>query len=425
MSVFCFGMSHRTASMAQLGAFALAVEEKETLLRLLRTHELLHEAVVLSTCNRTEFYFVAEELAPAHDALLELVREAGGRTDDELLAQTYLHRGQTAVRHIFRVASGIESMIVGEREILGQLRTAFDEANEGRIVGQHLNYLFTKALAFGRRVREETNISRGNISVSSVGVNIAAKVYSDLSRKTVLVVGAGETARLTVQHLRARGIGGLLVANRTHERAVEVAESFNGDVVPFAELASAIARADIIVCATGSKEYLLTIDLVSPAIKKDPGRTRVFLDLSMPRNIDPQIGELDQVFCYGMEDLEDIARSNRSRRESEIERVEELLEDEAERFRLWQRKQDAARLAGALRKRVEEIRQEHLDRHGRHLEDEEMERLNKFTDSLLRSVLHDLTKNIRSIDMESEVGMKEFELIQRLFNLQSEEQEDE
>ena len=425
MSVFCFGMSHRTASLAHLESFALSAEEKEGVLRSLRSHELLHESVVLSTCNRTEYYFVAEELAPAHEALLGLIRQAGGTITDDSLTQTYLHRGQTAVRHLYRVASGIESMIVGEREILGQLRTAFDESAEARAAGPQLTYLFTKSLSFGRRVREETNISRGNISVSSVGVNIAAKVFADLSRKTVLVVGAGETARLTVQHLRARGIGGLLVANRTHERAVEVAEAFNGDVVPFNDLAEAIARADIVVCATGSKEHLLKYDMVLPVVKRDSGRTRVFLDLSMPRNIDPKIGELDQVFTYGMDDLEDIARGNRTRRESEIQRVEELLEAEAERFRQWQHKQDAARLAGALRRRVEEIRTDHLERHGRHLEEEEMDRLNKFTDSLLRSVLHDLTKNIRSIDMESEVGMKEYELIQRLFNLRSDEQEDE
>jgi glutamyl-tRNA reductase len=397
---------------------SLSGEQLFALLRELREEPTLREAACLSTCNRTEFYVVAEDTDAARHALLERLeahRPHAGR--EGLGSYGFTHREEAAARHLFRVAAGIDSLVIGESEILGQVRRAHEVGLNAGTVRGTLNTLMQRALSFGRRVRVETNISRGNVSVASVAHRVVRSSIPNLQEKTLLVLGAGETARAAALLFRAEGIGEIYVLNRTPAHSEALAEELGGRALPIERLESGLELADVVLCAVGAPHHVITRRGLADIMARRHDRPMELIDISMPRNIDPECATLDSVSLHAIDSLEAIAAENRAQRENEIAVVEQLVEAETSQFLSAVTQSGAARLAVVIRRRNEQIRQQLLARHGRSMSEAELEKVTRFSESLLRSVFHEMATNLRSLDLDTNEGDRDFEAIRRLFNV--------
>lgn len=418
MSLFCFGISHRSAPISLLEKVAFSPPQMEQFLVDASNRAELQELTGLSTCNRTEFYGVGADAEVAARRLLELIAEnRQGVSIEDLLPHLFLHRDDVAATHLFRVAAGVDSLVVGEAQILGQIRRAFELSNRLGTSGELLQCLLTRAISFGRRVRVDTGIGRGNISMASVACHIAQDVMGDLSTKKLLLLGAGETAMLAGRHFVKEGIGELFVLSRTQENARAMAAELGGKDIPIDHFQSAIEMADIMVCAVGATHYIVTQEGLANIMSRRPNRAQLIVDLSMPRNIDPACAQVPGVTLYAIENLEDIAAENRRQREAEIACVEQLITKETLRFLDWQQSSSQNKLISAFRRQTDEIRRQRIDRFCNHLPAEDLEQIERFTDSLLRAVFHDVTVFVRDLNLETEEGRRDYETVRRMFNL--------
>jgi glutamyl-tRNA reductase len=418
MSLICVGLNHQSAPMEILGGVSLTSERLSSFLGDLRRESVISEAAGLSTCNRTEFYLVtADQLAGRAVLLDRLSAIRCGGANGNLAVHSYTHRNDRAAHHLFRVAAGVDSMIVGESEILGQLRGAYETALNAGTIGGMLNSLMMRAISFGRKIRTITNIGKGNVSVASIAVRLTTQTFPELAEKKLLVIGAGETARLAAQHFVKQGVKDLCVANRTCGRAQDMLSSMPGRYIPIDRLQTAVEEADIVVCAVGAPHHIITRRGLEPVMASRAERPLLLIDLSMPRNIEKECGELQGARLIALDDLEIISQENRQQRVDEIAQVEELIEKETANFMKWTQTTETSRLVSALRRHAEAARQQHLRRYGKSMSDEARHEIERFSDSLLRSVLHDVTLNIRSIDTETEDGRRDFDHVCRLFSI--------
>jgi glutamyl-tRNA reductase len=354
--------SSRTVSLAELERLALSRAQASSLCRRLLEHGL--RAVVLSTCNRTEVYWCSE--SPADEALVEAETlacahrgsgGAGGAAPQQRLREdciVSLH-GEQVVTHLFRVASGLESQLVGEAEVLGQVREAFEIATAAESTDELLSELFRAALRAGRHARAHTGIGIGALSVSSAAVSLLHRSHPEIARGQVLVIGAGEVGRAAARHLTAAGIGQLVLMNRTVERAQSVAAEIAAHVAQIEELPRRLSEADAVLVATQVDEPLLTVKQVADAMSARRGRALVLFDLSLPRGIDPAVSDVNGVHLHDLSALEELVDENRLQREREIPRVEVILDQERYRFRIWVRRYLTRPLVGELRRRAEQI----------------------------------------------------------------------
>lgn len=419
MSLVCVGLNHQTAPMGLLEKVSFAQVNIDQLLLGLTSDKLVHEAVGLCTCNRMEFYFFASQGADPVGAVMAGLLRGLAPDDARVLRESfYIHRDGDAARHIFRVAAGIDSLIVGEAQILGQLRGAFQDARALGTSGEYLDSLLQAAINFGRRVRMETSIGRGNMSVASISCRLAADRFDSLHDKSLLLVGAGETSRLAGRHFVKEGIGTVRVLNRTARNAEALAAELNGEALGCWDLREAIDNADIIVCATGAPHHIITRELLEEAAPRDNRRPLLLVDLSMPRNVEPGVDSLPGVVLHALDSLEEIARGNRANREAEIVHVERLVVKETRRFLDWAASSCQNQVAATLRRRVSAIHRRVRDRHLRGADPEVAARVDKFADSLLRATFHDVTEYIRSLDLETAGGQRDLEAIKRIFALE-------
>lgn len=371
------------------------------------------EALSLATCNRVEIYAVAEEACAVRKAAKAALADAAGLSPDELRDVVRVHRGDDAVRHALRTACGLESMVLGEREILGQMRRAREAAERDGTAGPMLAALFRRAATMGRRVRHETDLARGGASVASVAAALTANAFADLAERRVLVLGAGATARAFAKNLRARGARHFVVANRTAAHAEELAREIGGRAARLDDLGELIADCDILAAATGATERVLGPDVVDAALaRRESAAPVMMLDLAMPRNIDPAVGDIEGVSLCSLEDLEQIAAETIGQRAEEIPRIEAMIEEEVARHAAWLARGEAGDLADELRRRAEEVRRAHLERFGASLSEEERARAERLTASLVRALLHDATRNVRATTDDAEL-----DAMRRLLNL--------
>jgi glutamyl-tRNA reductase len=420
--VVCFGLNHQSAPITLLERVSIAEERMERCLADLVAAGGALEAVGLSTCNRTELYVVSKHATAAQQQVLRtLAAHTDGLSVDDLRYYGYLHSDVEAARHLMRVAAGVDSLLVGESQILGQLRRAFERAQSIGTVGDRLNALVGRAIAFGRKVRTETAIARGNISVAAVAEKLASSLFGDLATRSCLMLGAGETAQLAAQHLHAAGLGDLMVINRTVEHSVRLAETFGGRAVAADLLQSSIASADIVVAATGAPHYIVSAPGIATIMAARAGRPLLLIDLSMPRNIDPECAAIPGVQLHSLADLEAIAQENRRHRESEIAQVEGMVASEAAEFYRWLGQMETNRLVGSLRRQLEQTRARTLARHADQFDEATLARVELFSDSLSRALLHDLTFSLRHLDLETEQGRRLLEAARELFRLHDRE----
>jgi glutamyl-tRNA reductase len=397
--LLALGISHKTASVAVRERLALPEGRAVTVLTELVAHPAIHEAVAISTCNRTELYLVATDAVEAENEALGALSRQAGIPPTELLGSLYSLRGMDAVRHLFSVAGGLESMIVGEAEVQGQVKRAYELALVEGVTGPISNRLFRDALGAGKRARTETQIGYSRVSVSSVAVELARGILGELGSRRVLVIGAGENGELTAKALRERGVETIFVANRRYDRAIGLAQRFSGRAVRFDDLPSELIQADIVVSSTGSPHQIVGADELELVMDLREGRPLLLIDIAVPRDIDPAVRELPGITLYDMDDLQREVARNLGGREAEATRARTIVEQEVERFGDWLASLDVVPTVAALRGRGEEIVERVMrENEGRweSLGDADRKRVETLARAVVSRLLHEPTLRIKA-----------------------------
>ena len=362
MRLLVLGVSHHTAPIDLRERLAFAAGDLSDAVTTLARNPALGEVVLLSTCNRTELYATCNSLEDGHEAMAGFLATARAVPSDDLRAHIYTRSEADAARHLFRVAAGLDSLVVGEPQILGQVKQAYASATDLHATGALLNRLFHTAFTAGKRVRSETELAEGAVSVSYAALGLARKIVGDLRHASVLIVGAGEMAELTARHFAAQQPKRITVCSRTAAHAEALATDIGGTIVPWAELDAALAQADVVVTATGATMPILTRKRVQTALRHRRGRPLFIIDIALPRDVDPLVAGDDDVFLYNIDDLQSVINESLARRSSETTRAEVIVNQEVERFMTWSRSRTAMPTVVALRQRFEAIRRAELDR---------------------------------------------------------------
>jgi glutamyl-tRNA reductase len=386
--VTCVGLNHQTSPVEEREQLAFAPDELPQALADLG--DALGGAVLLSTCNRTELYATVPEGSQQAARLIGLLNGVKGSSVDA--SRFYVHQHDAAIRHLFRVAAGIDSMVLGESQILGQVRDAMSAATQAGTLNGALSKLFHAAIGAGKRARTETHIGRNAVSVGSAAVTLARRALGDLREKTVLVISAGSMGKLAARALADTGGAQIVVANRTRERAQELAAEMGPDVqgVALADLHETLSGADIVISGTAAEGYIVQSGDVMSVMAGRNGRGLLFIDIAVPRDIDPAVAEVHGVHLFDIDDIEAVTASGLNGREQEVERVEAIIEEEVAAFLEWWRSLDVVPVIAALRERAESIRRQEVERTlGRltDLDDESRQRIEAMTAAIVKKML--------------------------------------
>jgi len=356
------GVNHRAAPVEVRERVALRNGTLEHALRQLLAVPSIEEGAILSTCNRVEVVTIAEDGDLAVDALTDFLADGERVSRQELLPHLSVYRGREAVRHLFRVAASLDSMVVGEPQILGQLKGSYAAASHVGTAGTILHRCFHKSFSVAKRIRTETAVAGGAVSVSSAAVELACKIFDRLEDKTAMLIGAGTMGELAARHLVAQGVKSVIVTNRTFDRAIDLAREFHGTPVPFDELRRYLQIADVVIGSTASESYLLTRSQVQETLRLRKFRPMFLIDLSVPRNFEPAINDLDNVYLFDIDDLGEVADENRTERGREAAKAEAIIEEELDSFWKWLAGLKAVPTIVALRDKVEAIRRTELEK---------------------------------------------------------------
>lgn len=390
MPILALGVSHHETPVDVRERLAISGEQLPAALGRLPSY--VPSGVILSTCNRTEVYASVGHQSSGQRALTRFLADVSGVPEPELKRYLRVYWQEDAARHLFRVAAGLESMIVGEGQILGQVREAYEAAARTGPLGPELSRLFTSALTVGKRARTETAIARSAVSISQAAVELAHQALGRLSDATVLVIGAGKMGELAARHLRDKGVGRILVSTRTAERATRLVEQLGGEAWPLARLGDALVLADVVVSSTTSEQYVITRGLLEPLLAQRDGRPLVMVDIAVPRDIEPSTGELPWVHLYNVDDLRDICAANLEQRRRESEKIAVIIEDELQKYVRWWQAREVVPTIAALIRKAEAIRQDELNRaYGRlsTLSERDRNTVNALTLAIMNKLLHE------------------------------------
>lgn len=333
MNIVCAGINHRSATVDVREKFAVGPHELEQTLARIRSIDGLAGAVIVSTCNRVEYYTASVCPLRVLDGLRGYLQERTGGSD----APLYTHESPESIRHLFRVASGLDSMVIGETEILGQLKQAYAAATACGATTRHLNKLFQHAFRVAKQVRSETQITRGSTSVGSVAVDLAGKIFGNLNGRTVMMLGAGEISERTARSFVSRGVGTVIVTNRTFDRAARLAEEIGGMAVHFDNWHNTFDNVDILICSTAAPHPVVTREKIEPLLKQRNGRPLFIIDLAVPRDAEASLNDLDGVYLYDIDSLEEIVRQSLEVRRAEVVRCEKMIDQHVGEFVGWMR----------------------------------------------------------------------------------------
>ncbi len=396
-SFILLGVNHKTTPVEIREKVALASGYEEPL-RNLRAIPGLRECYLLSTCNRVEVLVVGEPGLVLEESLLSFLF-GDNLPVDECRKYIYVHSGNEAVKHLFTVAASLDSLIVGEAQILGQLKEAYRHAAALQCTGPLLNRLLHKAFSVAKRIRTETGIGSSAVSISSAAVELARKIFGDLKDKRVLLVGAGEMAELAAQHLVGQGVVSVTVANRTLSRAVDLAKRFNGHAVSFDELLSQLEHADIIISSTGAPNIILQKEQVKPVLRARRNKPLFFIDIAVPRDLDPGLNDLENVYLYDIDDLSQVVEMNRSERDKEAQKANRIVGEEALKFQRWQEGMALTPTIQGLRKKADDICRQELEKTFSkisELSDKERQSIEKMAAAITSKILYDPLQYLKS-----------------------------
>jgi len=392
MHLIVVGLSHKTAPVEIRERLAVPESRLGEALTRLCSYPGVKEGILLSTCNRVEVYSVVDDVDTGYGRIQEFLADTHlSLPSEQLTPHLYWHTGERAIAHLFRVASSLDSMIIGESQILGQLKDAFEVALAHKTTGVIMNKVVKKAISVAKRVRTETKIAEMAVSVSYAAVELAKKIFSNLHEKTVLLVGAGEMAKLAAKHLIANGVGHVRITTRTPQHAVDLAEKFGGTAVPFDQFKDDMASADIVLVSTGAAHYLVGAEDVHRAVRERMNRPMFLIDISVPRNIDPAVRHVDNAFLFDIDDLKHRVEQNRAERVHEAEKAERMVIEEVTMILDWMKSLEVTPTIVALRNRVEDIKRAEVEKVlGRlgHLSAQDRELVEGLASSIVNKLIH-------------------------------------
>jgi glutamyl-tRNA reductase len=421
MHLLLLGVSHKTAPVDVRERLDFSSRDLGAAVEALATRPSAAESVVLSTCNRSEVYVACQNPAQARDEIIQFLSQYHSLSADSFSPHLFALDDDAAARHLFRVAAGLDSLVVGEPQILGQVKDAFETASGRRCTGPMLSKLFHWSFGVGKRVRTETALGEGAVSVSFAAVTLARKIFGRLDGRHVLVVGAGEISSLTAEHLRAQGVGDIVVTSRTAAHAEALATAVGGRAARWEDVPLLLASADIVITATGSQRPILTRAQVEATTGRHRHDPLFIIDLAVPRDVEASVGDIEQVFLYNVDDLQTIVQENLSRRSREIAHAETIVAEELLKFATWQRSRGAVPTVVALRQRFDAIRRAELQRlDGKlvGLSPEARARVDEVTRLIVEKLLLEPTEQLKALpDEETQIAYTE--AVNRLFRLRT------
>jgi glutamyl-tRNA reductase len=421
MDILVIGLNHKTASVEIREKIAFDGPKLGEAVAKLKTTPTIKENIILSTCNRVEIYAGVENHDEAIEQIKEFLAEFHKVQRAPLDTALYIHNGPTAVKHIFRVAASLDSMVVGEPQILGQLKDAYDFALKNKSTGVYLNKLMKKSVSVAKRIRTETKIAESAVSISFAAVELAKKIFDDLATKSFMLMGAGEMAELAAKHMINSGVKDVYITNRTYERAEELAQEFDGKVIPFEHFIDELVHTDIVICSTGAPDYVLRKEHVQRIMKARKQRQMFIIDIAVPRNIDPEINELDNVYLYSVDDLQGVVDTNIEERSKEAEKAERIVAAEVQSFLKWQESLMAVPTIVAIREKAEAIRKDELEKMLKKLgpvEESTIRSIEQLTNSIMNKLIHPPTAALKSEKDDRDIMV---DMAKRLFKLETEE----
>jgi glutamyl-tRNA reductase len=419
MHIIVVGLNHKTTPIEWRERLHFPTDTLEGPLEKLAQYTEGGERVILSTCNRVEIYGHVQHLGHGSSRLRQFLSDYHGIVADTLTPYLYWHHGAAALRHLFRVVASLDSLVIGESQIAAQVKEAFAIARRANATGAVFNQVFERAFAVAKRVRTETRIGEQAVSVSYAAVELAKKIFQDLSAKTVLILGAGEMSELTARHLISQGVRHLVVANRTREHAMELAARLQGQGVALADLPTYLHQADIIVSSTGAPESVIHKAAVQAALKLRKNRSMFFIDIAVPRDIDPAVNELDNVYLYDIDDLQHVVEENRKTREREAAMAEAIIAREVKDALKWLGEQQVVPAVIRLRRKAEAIRHQELEKLFAKigpLSDGERQAIEAMSSSIINKLLHTPIVRLKQ-ESQAKGGGRYLQALRDLFSL--------
>lgn len=421
--ILLLGLSHKTACVELREKLACSKDDAVSLLDRLKSEDCLLEAYVLSTCNRFEIVVVCESAVLAAESVKSVVSDFRNIPLSDFEGAFYSYTGDEAVKHIFRVGAGLDSLVLGEPQILGQIKDAYHLAVARKSSGMILNRLFHRAFQTAKRIRTETGIGGSAVSISYAAIELAKKIFGSLEGRRVLMIGAGEMAELAVAHLIRQKVGQVTVANRTLSRAVDLASKFGGNAASIEELPSLLVDADIILSSTGAPGFVIERDVAKSAMKKRGNKPAFFIDIAVPRDIDPEINRLTNAYVYDIDDLKGVIDENLESRGKEAVKGERIVDEASIKFRKWLNGLDIVPTIVALKSRLEDIADFELTRtlpNLKSLTEDEQEALKRMTQGLVSKILHNPIRFLRKTSHKGNESLY-IGIIRSLFNLDEDE----
>ena len=413
------GVNHKTTPVEIREKLAFTKGKiEESVDRLLNFPDII-EHTILSTCNRVEIYARANGQNSAIQSIKQFICDFHGLSAVQLEEHFYSYSNEAAIEHLFRVSSSLDSMILGEAQILGQVKDAYSLAKDLRSTGLVLNQLFEKAFSIAKKVREETGVAERSVSISSAAVELAQKIFDDLENHTVMLVGTGEMAELAAKHLISYGLKTVYVTSRTYERAANLARTLNGSALDFEAFKNELYRADIVITSTSASSFIITKDMVEKAIHERKNKPIFFIDIAVPRDIEPDVNDLENVYLYDIDDLHVVVSANMKEREKESENAMHLISQEVNKFNNWLGTLDAVPTIVEIRKRVENIGNQEMERTLKkipHLSEEDKKIIYQMKNSMINKILHKPTIKLKQ-KTQSEDGHVYLKAIRHLFHL--------
>lgn len=420
MHIIAVGLNYRTAPVEVREQFAFAERDlPEALIQLIQTQSIM-ECVIVATCNRTELYAVVDRHHLCGHYIRSFMEKWFKLPRQNFTNHLYMYEDEKAIDHLFRVTSGLDSMVIGETQILGQVKTAFQLAQQQKTTGTVFNMLFKQAVTMAKRAHSETSIGESAVSVSYAAVELGKRIFGQFNKKTVMVIGAGETGELTAKHLYTNGADRVVVVNRTYERATQLADKFNGIAWSMEEAVDKLHEADIIISSTGSKEYVLTRKQVAEAMQRRKAKPLFMIDIAVPRDLEPSIAAVDNVFLYDIDDLEGIVESNLAHRRQEAAKIETMITEEIEVFEQWYKTLGVVPLIRTLQSKAAGIHEETMNSLTNKLPDlgeHELKVIRKLTKSIVNQMMQDPILRIKEMAGEKRAD-EAMDMFVKLFALE-------
>jgi glutamyl-tRNA reductase len=427
MNIIVVGLSHKTAAVEIREKVAFSPNQIEKPLGELIKLEGIIEGVIVSTCNRVEIYATTRDIAGGIARIKRFMADYHHLPFETIESHLYCYHAEAAIRHVFRVASSLDSMVVGEPQILGQIKTSYGYAAEFKSSGIILNRFLHKAFSVAKRVRTETKIASSAVSVAFAAVELAKKILGDLSDKTVMLIGAGEMCELAAKHFLNSGAKGIMVTNRTFERAERLAEDFAGEAVRFESLFEHLHRADIVLSSTGAPHCIIGPKDVAEVIKRRRSKPIFFIDIAVPRDIDPKVDDVENAYLFTVDHLQDIVQANLAQRSLEAEKAEEIIDHEIGQFHKWLSTLEVTPTIVALRNRFDEIRRAEVDKTiagWKELPPDAEKRLEALTVAMMNKLLHAPTFVLKQAGQGGRVDLY-VDALRQLFELEALQRDDE